>query len=298
MSTNTKIQAQREWIRKCEKGFEERFYAIAEDICKNRGLRIVRLFGPTCSGKTTAAEILISLFSKFGKRAHIVSIDDFFYDKEQLERRARERGIVGLDYDSPDTIDCDALRAFAEEIFDAPEVHCPVFDFVKGCRTGYRTMSVDEDDVFIFEGIQANYKNVTEMLSEHGSASIYIAPMEHVSSGGQSFSPNELRLMRRLVRDYHFRSSSPEFTLMLWESVRANEEKNIFPYIENTDYKVSSSMEYEIGILKPYLTDIIGKMDKNDERYGIALEILKKTENVEEIPASLIKEGMLYCEFV
>jgi uridine kinase len=173
-----------------------------------------------------------------------------------------------------------------------------VFDFVKGCRTGYRTMSVDEDDVFIFEGIQANYKNVTEMLSEHGSASIYIAPMEHVSSGGQSFSPNELRLMRRLVRDYHFRSSSPEFTLMLWESVRANEEKNIFPYIENTDYKVSSSMEYEIGILKPYLTDIIGKMDKNDERYGIALEILKKTENVEEIPASLIEEGMLYCEFV
>lgn len=298
MQKDTKTQEQREWIRTCERRFRERFYDIAEDICKNRGLRIVRLFGPTCSGKTTAAQILISLFAKFGKRAHIVSIDDFFYDKDELERSARERGIEGLDYDSPDTIDCNALRDFAREIFDSTEVHCPIFDFIEGRRTGYRAMSVDKDDIFIFEGIQANYPNVIEMLSEHGSASIYIAPIEDVEVGGQSFLPNELRLMRRLVRDYHFRSSSPEFTLMLWESVRANEEKNIFPYVKNTDYSVSSSMEYEIGILKPYLVDIIGKMNKSDTHYHVAKEILQRIEGVEEIPSSLIEEGMLYCEFV
>lgn len=287
-----------EWIKQCEDRFFDKFYAIAEDICKKRHLRIVRLFGPTCSGKTTAAEILVLLFARFNKRAHIVSIDDFFYDRETLERIAKQKGLEGLDYDSPDTIDGEALRCFAKEIFESDEVHCPIFDFNEGRRTGYKAMSVDADDIFIFEGIQANYPNVIEMLSEHGSASIYIAPLENVKIAGQVFEPNELRLMRRLVRDYHFRSSTPEFTFMLWESVRANEEKNIFPYVDNTDYSVNSSMEYEIGILKPYLVDIIEKMDKSDKNYAKASRILEKISSVEEIPRELILDGMLYCEFV
>lgn len=298
MELDNKVKKTAKWIEQCENSFSKKFLGIAEDICKNRGLRIVRLFGPTCSGKTTAAEILISLFARFGKRAHIVSIDDFFYDKETLARIARDKGIDGLDYDSPDTIDREAMRLFAEEIFNSKEVHCPIFDFNEGRRVGYRNMTVDEDDIFIFEGIQANYPNVIEMLSEHGSASIYIAPLENVEICGRTFVPNELRLMRRLVRDYHFRSSPPEFTFLLWESVRANEEKNIFPYIGNTDYTVSSTMAYEIGVLKPYLEDIISKMDKNDKYYGDAMRIREKIADVEEISSELIREGMLYCEFV
>lgn len=298
MATNEKQQNQAQWIKDCENSFAERFNDIAEDICKNRHLRIVRLFGPTCSGKTTAAEILISLFEAQGKRAHVISIDDFFYDRETLLKKTKEKGLEGLDYDSPDTIDCDALKEFAQEIFESDEVHCPIFDFLTGGRDGYRTIRVDDDDIFIFEGIQANYPQVIPMLSEHGSASIYIVPQSNVESGGQTFVPNEIRLMRRLVRDYHFRGSSPEFTLMLWESVRANEEKNIFPYVDGTDYTVDSSMAYEIGVLKPYLVDIIGKMDKNDEHYPEAERILERISDVEEIPSDLILPGMLYCEFV
>ena len=298
MATNEKQLMQAEWIKRCEKSFSDRFNDIAEDICRNRGLRIVRLFGPTCSGKTTSAEILISLFEELGKRAHVISIDDFFYDKDVLLQKTKEKGLEGLDYDSPDTIDLDALREFAREIFESDEVHCPVFDFLTGKRDGYRTISIDDEDIFIFEGIQANYPEVIPMLSEHGSASIYIVPSSNVQSGGEVFVPNELRLMRRLVRDYHFRGSAPEFTLMLWESVRDNEEKHIFPYVKDPDYTVDSSMEYEIGVLKPYLVDIIGRMDKNDERYGVAREILRKIEKTEEISSDLIMPGMLYCEFV
>ena len=298
MATNEKRLNQADWIKKCERSFSERFNDIAEDICKNRHLRIIRLFGPTCSGKTTSAEILISLFESLGKRAHVISIDDFFYDKEILLRKTREKGLEGLDYDSPDTIDCEALKDFAREIFESDEVHCPTFDFLTGKREGYRSISIDDDDIFIFEGIQANYPEVIPMLSEHGSASIYIVPQSNVEAGGEVFVPNELRLMRRLVRDYHFRGSGPEFTLMLWESVRANEEKHIFPYVNAPDYTVDSSMAYEIGVLKPYLTDIIGKMDKNDEHYPQAREILRKISGVEEISSELILPGMLYCEFV
>ena len=85
---------------------------------------------------------------------------------------------------------------------------------------------------------------------------------------------------------------------MLWESVRDNEEKNIFPYVGNSDYTVNSTMEYEIGVLKPYLEDIIEKMDKSDKHYPTARGIKEKISGVEPISAELIREGMLYREFV
>ena len=287
-----------EWIRLCEDNFAKCFFDIAEDISKKRNLRIIRLFGPTCSGKTTAAQILISLFEGFGKKAHVISIDDFFYDRESLLEISRSKGFEGIDYDSPDTIDCEALKKVIEEIFEQTEVHCPIFDFKAGKCTGYRTYSIDENDIFIFEGIQANYPNVVSMLSLYGSASIYIAPQKELIADGKIFLPNELRFMRRLVRDFHFRGSSPEFTFMLWKSVRENEEKNIFPYVKGIDYTVNSSMPYEVGILKPYLENIIGHMDKNDANYPQALLILEKISGVDEISSELIKDGMLYREFV
>ena len=297
MRTNDKNLKNAEWIKSCEDRFADRFYSIAEDICQKRSLRIVRLFGPTCSGKTTAAQILISIFESFGKKAHVISIDDFFYSREKLLRLSREKGNDGIDYDSPDTIDLEVLEKFTEEIFESSVVHCPIFDFKEGKCVGYREMSIDDNDIFIFEGIQANYPNVISILSSHGSASIYIAPQSDVCAWGQTFEPNELRLMRRLVRDYYFRGSKPEFTFMLWESVRENEEKNIFPYV-NSDYTVDSAMEYEIGVLKPYLRDIVDRMDKNDKYYPTALNIIDKISGVDEIPSELILDGMLYCEFV
>ena len=160
MSEYVNAQRQAEWIKRCEDSFADRFYSIAEDICQRRALRIVRLFGPTCSGKTTAAEILISIFESFGKKAHVISIDDFFYSRDELLRRSREKGVDGIDYDSPDTIDLEMLGKFTEEIFESSVVHCPIFDFKVGECVGYRELSIDENDIFIFEVIQANYPNV------------------------------------------------------------------------------------------------------------------------------------------
>lgn len=293
-----KLKENAEWIRLCEERFSEQFFGIAEDICRNRGLRIVRLYGPSCAGKTTAARLLVDMFETLGKKAHIVSIDDFYLDRDELLKRSRAKGLKGLDYDSPDTIDCDALHRFAEEIFESREVYCPVFDFKTGCREGYKTLSVDGDDIFIFEGIQACYPVVKQMLSEHGSASIFIAPLKSVSAGGVDFAPNRLRLMRRLVRDFHFRGSTPEFTFGLWKSVRDNERKNIFPYADESDYRVDTAMPYEVGILKPFLFDVLGKVKEDSEYYEKSKQILDSVQNVEAIPSELILDGYLYSEFV
>ena len=287
-----------EWIKRCEDNFANSIRRIAEDICKRREMRVVRLFGPSCSGKTTAANILISAFESFGKRAHIISIDDFYYDRAVLLELSRAKGLDSPDYDSPDTIDVKALHLFVEEIFESDEVHCPIFDFALGKRNGYKTLSIDENDIFIFEGIQANYPNVKEILSEYGSVSIFIIPESRVTVGDVEFLPQRLRLMRRLVRDFLFRNSSPEFTLDLWRSVRENEDRNIFPYANEHDYFVDSSMEYEVGVLKPYLCEILGDIAPDSKHYPRAREILDSVKEVECIPRELILPHYLYREFV
>lgn len=286
------------WIERCENDFACRVREIAEDICKNKGSRIIRLYGPSCSGKTTASRLLTDMFESLGITAHTVSIDDFFYDRDVLWEKSKEKGLSVVDYDSPDTIDVKALHDFAEEIFESEEVHCPIYDFKLGARNGYRTMRVGKNDVFIFEGIQACYPSVKEMLSEHGSVSIFIATQSSVFEGGVEFAPNRIRLMRRLVRDYHFRGSPTYFTMKLWQGVRDNERKNIFPYAEQSDYKIDSTMAYEIGVLKPYLEELLADTDELGEFLAQREEILCSIREVESIPSSLILDGYLYREFV
>ena len=75
-----------QWIKSCEESFAKQIYDITEDIVKKDGIRVIRLFGPSCSGKTTTARHLISFFRRFGKRAHVISIDDFFEDIRALCR--------------------------------------------------------------------------------------------------------------------------------------------------------------------------------------------------------------------
>ena len=296
--TEMKDYKNSQWIKQCEDSFAKQIYEITESIQKKGNIRVVRLYGPSCSGKTTTARLLISYFRRYGKRAHVISIDDFYYDRDYLHQLSKEKGLDGIDYDSPDTIDCAELEAFVLEIFNDNEVRCPIFDFKTGTRSGYKTMKIDENDIFIFEGIQAVYPVVVNMFAKYDTASIYIAPQREILAGGICFEANEVRLMRRLVRDYNFRGTDPETTFDHWDNVRANEEINIFPYVGESEYKVNSSMPYEVGILKPYLVKLLTDFDKKNPHYGIAKYILERISLVEEIPSNLILEGYLYKEFV
>lgn len=294
----TKDYKNSQWIKQCEEAFAKQIGDVTDDICKNKNIRVVRLYGPSCSGKTTTARLLTSNFRRYGKRAHVISIDDFYFDRDKLKEISEKKGLSDIDYDSPDTIDCDELAEFIREIFNEDEVRCPIFDFKTGKRSGYKAIKIDENDIFIFEGIQAVYPVVIAMFEKYESTSIYIAPQKEVLAGGICFDANEIRLMRRLVRDYNFRGTAPEATFGQWDSVRSNEEINIFPYVHESKYRINSSMPYEIGILKPYLDKLLSEFDSKDSHYDVARYIVERIKLVEEIPSRLILNGYLYKEFV
>lgn len=287
-----------QWIKQCEDAFAKQICNVTDDICKNKNIRIIRLYGPSCSGKTTTARLLTSNFRRYGKRVQVISIDDFYYDRDKLKEISEAKGLTDIDYDSPDTIDCEELKEFIREIFNEDEVRSPIFDFKTGMRSGYKTMKIDDNDIFIFEGIQAVYPNVIAMFEQYESTSIYISPQKSVLAGGACFDANEIRFMRRLVRDVNFRGSTTEDIFEQWDSVRSNEEINIFPYVHESKYKINSSMPYEVGILKPYLDKLLAKVDKENPHYDIAMRILERIKLVEPIPSKLILDGYLYKEFV
>ena len=287
----------REYIRKCDDAFEKELFDVADAILQSRA-RVVCLSGPTCSGKTTAASMLAKRLSHDGRNVHIISIDDFYFDREYLHRLSEKKGLDKIDYDSADTIDLKALRTFVSEVFLGEEIHCPVFDFKKGERDGYRTVRADTRDMFIFEGIQAIYPQVTELFLPIGYISVYISPRRGLSVSGETVEPNDIRLMRRLVRDSNFRGADPEFTLRLWETVRKNEEENIFPYLDGCEYHIDSTLDYELGILRPYLEKLLSGIPDDSKYLKKARAILMSIAPIEPINSQLIGEESLYREFI
>jgi uridine kinase len=211
---------------------------------------------------------------------------------------SRLKGNEKIDYDSIDTIDFDTLKSFISEVWHKDEVHCPVFDFSTGKRSGFRTVKIEKGDIFLFEGIQAVYPEVSALFREVGYTSVYISPESVLNVDGTLFGSNELRLMRRIVRDYNFRGTGPSFTLDNWDGVRANEEKNIFPYAATCRFHIDSTFPYEAGMLKPYLTALLEDIPKTSRHYAPAAAILEKIADIEPISGDYIGKNSLYNEFI
>ena len=284
------------FVAECENDFEGRLDIIAENVANNRDIKIVALSGPSCSGKTTTANKLIRELESRGRRVHVVSIDDFYYDREKLDALAEKTGKV--DYDSIISIDFEAFVECVEEIFRDGKTSVPRFDFKQGKRVGYVEYDALDEDIFIFEGIQAIYPEIMKVLSEHPSVSICICVMSSIEIDGKIFEPNEIRFMRRLVRDYHFRNSSAEFTMDLWDEVRENEDINIFPYIDSVDMQIDSTLAFELSMLKPYLERILPTVSDESKFAGTANAILEKIKGIQSLPRDYISENSLYNEFI
>lgn len=287
-----------EYVRKCDKNFDDKLSETAKLVSSMDGLKALTLSGPTCSGKTTTAKKLTECFEALNKDVHIISIDDFYYDRSVLNARADNDPDIEIDYDSFETIDFDAFCECVEEIFAYNKVHIPKYDFNLGVRSGYTEIDCEDDDLFVFEGIQAIYPQIREVLSKHSFKSIYVSVESKIKCSGQIFTPSEIRLYRRLVRDFNFRSAAPEFTLYLWESVRENEKKNILPYAGTADIVIDSAMPYDPNVIKPYLMNVLGCVPETSEYAEETRKIREKFEKIEEISGEYIAPTSLYKEFI
>ncbi len=281
----------RELVLECEREVSAELETLTEDtLSKNN--RLITLSGPTCSGKTTAAEKLSDAIEKKGYRATVISLDDFF--KDGL------RGMKNVNYESADAIDLDCFHDCVCGLFSDSAVKLPKYDFKSGRRSGYVEYLPRKNDIFIFEGIQATYPELTAAFGDLLHTSVFISVARDCSVMDTVFSKNEIRLARRIVRDARVRNTGVAETLSLWKNVRLNEEQSIFPAAKRADVTVNSLLGYEVMFIGGLLLPLI---DREMGATGDLSELSDLYGRLEKVRCPLITEDMiprdsLFREFI
>ncbi len=289
-------EEKRAYIERCEQDFLERLQATLHQFATELP-HIVLLSGPSCSCKTTIAHHLQQTVQALHKRMAVISIDDFFLDREALDRKNLD-GNTQLDYDSASALDLSYFQTCAEALCRGEVCRIPKYDFHKGVRRGYETLDPTQYDTLVFEGIQAIYPQVTTLFQNVPHRSVTLGVKGELDAGGVIFTGNEIRLYRRIVRDERFRSAPAAFTMFLWQSVRTNEEKNILPYQHTADVFLDSLLPYEPLLLKEPLCHALQTVPQDSPFYRQAQAMIKKMQPLPAISPALLPENSVYHEFL
>lgn len=280
----------RDFVFLCENNYKTQIIDIAKKISSDKNIKFIMLSGPSCSGKTTTASILFKELAKYGKQAEVVSIDDFYRNRIKDEPKP--------DFESAAAIDLEYFGKCVAELTSGREAQLPTFDFNTETRSGYHPHILAENEIIVFEGIQAMYPEILCHIPNEKRKTIYISVSEDVMAYGHYFSGRDIRFARRLVRDYKFRSSSPARTIGLWDDVVANEEKTIIPEGKKADFVINSLMLYEINVMKKYTLESINYDLNNCDELRIFEEFRKKYANIPSIPSHLIPADSVFREFI
>ena len=285
----------RELIRVNEALHEKRFSEIADMICE-RGAKAVMLAGPSSSGKTTSANRLATQLRVHGKTPILMSLDDYYIDRDQLE--PGPDGTIDLEHIN--TIDTELVGIHLRELLDGKEVELPTFNFKKGRRewTGHK-LRLNDRSVIIVEGLHGlNPTLLPSDLAPNLVFRLYVTPLLALNLDDHNRIPSSyLRLLRRTVRDFESRGSSVQRTLSMWDSVRRGEERWIFPFQENADVILNSSTLYELCVIKKHIYPLLTPIDASDECYDQVRAMVKVLNYVLEAdvddeipPTSIVRE--------
>lgn len=285
----------RELVRINEALHEKRFSAIADQICE-RGVKAVMLAGPSSSGKTTSANRLSTQLRVHGKKPILMSLDDYYVDRDKIAPGPDGK----IDLEHINTIDTELFGQHLRALLDGEEVELPSFSFKKGRREwlGHK-LRLTEKSVIIVEGLHAmNPVLLPDDLDSSLIFRLFVTPLLPLNLDNHNRIPSSyLRLLRRIVRDYETRGASVARTLDMWQSVRAGEERWIYPYQEMADVIFNSSTLYEIAVLKKHIFPLLTEIEPSDECYDQVRSIVKVLNFVHEAdvdyeipPTSLVRE--------
>ena len=283
-----------DYIGSCEARYTAQIIDAVNTLLAIPHLQIITVTGPTCSGKTTTARLLTSALEAAGRCVFPVSFDDFFKNRACLPILPSGR----VDYDTVAALDMETLARCLDKLIAEEETDLPLFDFHSGCRREGVRYVPRENDVILLEGIQAMYPEVRAHLPHEMTRSIAILPELSVPTPAGDLTARELRLLRRLVRDARTRNSDAEMTLSMWEDVCANEDANIYPYLDCADIRIDSSMAYEVGVIRPMAEAVLSGLPRDSVHRAYADSLLARLSHIDILPPDDIPDDSVFREFI
>ncbi len=270
---------------------------IASEIEKNlNNIKLVLIAGPSSSGKTTTSKKLSLYLKSKGINPFVLSTDDFF--KNRIDTPKNENG--EYEYDIPEALDIDLFNEKLTSLIKGEETLLPTYNFLTGEKEyKHAPVSLKNRDLIIVEGIHTLNEMLTSKIDRKNKLKIYISPFTPLDLDRHNHvSTVDLRLIRRLVRDYRTRGYNAEETLKNWRVVRRSEEKYIFPYQKEADIVLNTALIYELGVLKTYAVPILFSVSYHSEYYSEALRIINFLKSFLNISDSMLPETALLREFV
>lgn len=284
-------------VRISEAAQEKFFGYIADDIAQHTdAIRLILIAGPSSSGKTTFAQRLRVHLMVNGLHPIPISMDNYYLDRDQIP--VDEKG--EQDLESIDSIDLELFNEQMTQLIQGQRVEIPHYNFLTGKRefTG-NFIQVSEMQPIIVEGIHGLNEKLTEMIPHENKYKIYISALTQLNVDDHNRIPTtDARLIRRMVRDYHFRGTSIEDTLKMWRSVRRGEEKNIFPFQETADIMINSALLYELAVLKSMILPLLEAVPEDHVYFPEVNRLKKFLKYFVEMDPEVIPNNSILREFI
>lgn len=293
-----KNQKSFEMIKLSEALHEKKVGQIADMIANREGGRpkFVLISGPSSSGKTTFSKRLTIQLMVNGIRPVVISMDNYFVNREDTPRDANGE----WDFEDVHAIDIPLFQQQLTELLDGQTIKLPFFNFETGKRE-YRgdTLKLEDDTIVILEGLHALNPELTPNIPRSATFKIYVSSLTTVNLDNHNWIPTtDVRLLRRIVRDYRYRGYSAKETISRLDSVRRGEEKWIYPYQEEADVMFNSALLFELAVLKRHAEPILDEVPKYCDEYTTAHRLLKELSYFESIPEREIPPTSFLREFV
>lgn len=285
---------------------EKKIVRIADEITNRnengQRVKLVLISGPSSSGKTTFSKRLSIQLMTNGLRPYPISLDDYFVNREDtpLDENGQH------DFESLYALDLPFFETQLKALLAGEEVELPRFNFNIGKREpSGKKLRIDDNMILILEGIHALNPALTPNIPAANKYKIYVSALTTILLDNHNYIPTtDNRLLRRIIRDYKYRSHSAEATINRWPSVRAGEEKWIFPYQEYADAMFNSALIFELAVLKDHVEPVLRKVPNNSPAYSEAHRLLRflshfvPVQDEELPPTSLLREFLGGSSFV
>ncbi len=272
---------------------EKRISRIADKISENSDIKVILIAGPSSSGKTTFANRLCLHLRINHVEPIVISLDDYYVNDDRMPRD--EKG--EMDFECVEAIDYELFNEHLSLLTEGKSVELPKYDFNVRHRVKGKTITLNEGQILIVEGIHALNELLTSRVERKNKYKIYLSALTSLCLDEyNAFSPTDNRLIRRMVRDAQFRNTPAEHTFKLWKSVRRGEQKYIFPFESEADEVFNSSLVYELSVLKEPAIKLLNTIGEDSEYYSKAMRLKEllsffETMNPEVIPPiSIIRE--------
>ena len=275
---------------------EKKLAKIAEEIASREGVKLVLLAGPSSSGKTTSCKRLSIQLAVNGLKPLQISLDDYFVDRDKTPKD--ENG--EFDFESIYALNLDLLNEQFNALFRGEEVELPKYDFPSGksVKSG-KKLKLEPNNVLVVEGIHALNPELTAHVPEEQIFRVYASALTTILLDNHNYIPTtDNRLLRRIIRDYKYRGVSAQETIRRWPSVRAGENRWIFPFQENADAMLNTAMLYELSVLKMQAEPLLQQVPENCEEFAEAYRLLKFLKYFKGIPYNNLPPTSLLREFL